>query len=163
MKLFRRFLRKFYTKHYIHSEIKRTQAEYNKKRVTKGLSKDDRHYLEHNFSDDMRELDEWLEGIENQEMLKKAKKMDIELSDFPYPHFDEDDSYQIKNSHYYIGHFGERLLRFETRQLLRKAISEKAPAYKKEKRENIELFIKGILMLSAFMGTATGLISAIKH
>ena len=89
--------------------------------------------------------------------------MDIELDDFLYPPFDESYPCDTKNSHYYYGMFGDRLLRYETCKALSKAIREKAPTYRKERREWFELWIKAGLLLVAIIGTATGFVSAIKH
>ena len=85
--------------------------------------------------------------------------MDISLDDFPYPAFDKDDPHEIPNSHYYYGDFGEKLLGHESRSNLRNAMRERAPAYRKERREYVELWIKGAAAIIGLLGAATGFIA----
>jgi hypothetical protein len=101
------------------------------------------------------EWTDWAREIEDAELVAEAAKMDIRLDDMPPPYSEDEE----RRSHYEIGNFGNRLLHNETRLALRTQIRELGPAFRKEKRESIELHIKIATGLTGLLGTATGLVA----
>ena len=113
------------------------------------------------FGYQIHEWAEWLEEMEDAELVAKARSMDIELDDLPIPPADssEDDGL---DPHYEAGNFGNRLLRQESYRALKKAMRERALAYRKEQRERVDLWLKVCTILTGLVGATTGLVALLK-
>jgi hypothetical protein len=106
---------------------------------------------------------EWLDElreIDDQRLVAKAAKMDIDLDDIPFPPL-KGMQRPSQPSHYELGTFGNRYLTHETRKIIKAKMREKAPAYRKERRERWELIVKAIPLVTGLIGTAIGLLSAL--
>jgi hypothetical protein len=115
------------------------------------------------FDAEMTEWRHWLLELEDAELVMKARKMDIELDDIPVPAYPEDEiPNYVYGIHYEIGEFGNCHLRMESRSALRKNIREKASAYRKERREWIDLLLKAGTILIGLIGATTGLVALLK-
>jgi hypothetical protein len=141
--------------------MKRAELEHRDK-LKAVKSSADRQELEafHNF--DMRDLDDWLTSIEDKELIKKATRMDLSLDDIPTPDCAPDEV----PGHWDSGESGTRLLYSDTRRALQKAIRERAPAYRKERREIQEFYLKVVLGVATATtgvgGTLIGIIAFLK-
>ena len=111
------------------------------------------------------ELNEWLEWkrrIEDKELIANAKKMGVFLDDIPIPPTEDerDDGY------YNLGDFGSDILRHEVRIVLEKKKREREPFYKKERREEMDFYIKSltaiITAIAGLTGAAIGLFTVLK-
>jgi hypothetical protein len=111
-------------------------------------------------SAEIREWEDWLAEIEDTAVVSRAKKMDIDLDDLPIP-ADEGNSNRVP-SHYETSPFGNDILRFESRQALRKAMRERSPAYRKEQRETWDLLLKGVALAIGLVGATSGLVALLK-
>jgi hypothetical protein len=123
----------------------------------------DRQELEASHNFDVRHLGEWLISIEDKELIKKATRMDLSLDDIP---MSEEDRADERPGHWDTGDTRTRFLYSDTRRALRKAIRERAPAYRKERREMQEFYLKFVLGVGGVMtgigGTIIGIISVLK-
>jgi hypothetical protein len=139
----------------------RTEIEHREK-LKAAKSRDDRQELEafHNF--DMRELDDWLTSIEDDELIAKTARMDLSLDDISEPEGGPDDI----PGHWHTSESGTRILYIDSRRELRKAVRERAPAYRKERREIYDFYLKVIIgiggMITGIGGTLIGIISILK-
>jgi hypothetical protein len=109
------------------------------------------------------EWEEWLTEMEDKELIRRAKKMDVYLDDIPFPKPDETagrNSAYIRPSHYEPGRYGNELLHYDSRAALIKAMRERFPAYRKEQRERLQLWINLVAVLTGLVGTATALVVA---
>ena len=61
-----------------------------------------------------------------------------------------------------IGSFGNHLLQIEFRGLLTKAIREREPVYRKERREQVEMIVKVITAVTGLAGTLIGLFATFR-
>jgi hypothetical protein len=163
MKLFDRFLRWYSPKLYIQRSLARGRRENEKKLAASGLTGQERYDYDCSLHQDLHEWYEWQTVVEDEEMIKKARKIDILMDDFPIPHLANDDFRSRNPSHYDQNDFGDRILRDESRTILRKAMRERMPAYRKERREYWELWLKAGALVMGLLGTATGFIVALKH
>lgn len=163
MNIYNKFLRIFFLKDYIQNCITKEKLLHEKKLKSKALTTQERHDLEQNFRISIQEWEEYRDCINDAEMVKKAKKMDIELEDFEYPDFHENNSHAIRHSHYYYSEFWYKILFNKTRQELRKEMKERLPSYRKERKEAWDIWIKFAFLLIALIGSATGLISTINQ
>jgi hypothetical protein len=73
-------LRKWLPKRYIKRRVTRAQIEYRERRAIL-KSSDDRQELRAHFDFETRYLYSWLESIQDDELLKKAAKMDVSLDE----------------------------------------------------------------------------------
>jgi len=109
---------------------------------------------------------EWLDSIreiEDTELVSRAAKMDVYIDEIPLP----PPAYEGDSPrHYETGSFGNRYLHDETRSSLLAKTRERLPAYRKERREVVELYIKvatlAITGVTGLLGAATGLVALIK-
>jgi hypothetical protein len=124
-------------------------------------SRDDRRELEALHDIDIRELDVWLTSIEDDELIAKAARMDLSLDDIPEPDCGPDETPE-----HWIDDFGSGILCIDSRRALQKAIRERAPAYRKERREMQEFYLKLVLgvggVITGIGGTIIGIISMLK-
>jgi hypothetical protein len=100
--------------------------------------------------------------MEDAKLLGKAKMMDIELDDLPRPPAEALDEIDALGPHYDLGTFGNRFFRAESRAALRRAIRERSPAFRKEQRERIDLWLKGGTIIIGLIGATTGLVAVLK-
>lgn len=113
------------------------------------------------------EWESWLAEIEDAKLVRRASRMDIYLDDIPVPADEEDRaSWEPQDRHYRFSDFANLILVPECRSALKKAMRERAPAYRKERREVWELWIKigtlAVAALTGLIGTAIGLVSLLK-
>ena len=104
---------------------------------------------------DRYEYYEWQREIDDKALLKRAAKIGV------YPDeiiFQLTEDMRNMGRYHYNRTFGNELLRDEFRQPFVKAIREREPLYRKEKREQIELIVKVIAALTAAI---TGIIGAL--
>jgi hypothetical protein len=90
------------------------------------------------LQDDRYEFHLWQTEIEDKTLIKKAAKIGVYLDEIVFP--DTEDHNNVGRYHR-IGDFGSELLRNEFRGPLVKAIREREPAYRKEQREQVEIYI----------------------
>jgi hypothetical protein len=152
-------LRKWFPKRYCLMMLKRTETKNKEKlRAAQGLSLLDRRNLRAELDSDIWEWQDWLREIEDAQIVAQAPKMDVFLDEIPVPVArDARDS-----GHYTIGSFGNRHLRQESREALVTKIRERGPAYRRERREVIELWIKAGTVTVGILGAATGLVAFLK-
>jgi len=76
-----------------------------------------------------------------------------------------EDKPDIRNyaPYYRSGDFGHELFRHEFRQALIKAVREREPIYRKERREIIDLWVKRIAAIIGILGAAIGLFTVIRR
>jgi len=141
--------------------MSRAQIEHREK-LKEAKSRNDRREIDAFYEGDMRELALWLANIEDKELLQTAVRMDLSLDDFPIPDCPPDEV----PGHWYTDDFGGDALHHETRRALQKAVRERAPAYRKERREIHELYLKVFLQivtaLTGIGGTIIGIIAILK-
>ena len=163
MTLFDWILRRISPKRYIMRGIKRDTKRHEENLKDATLSQSQKqNVIDEFYQCTMREWNEWLLSIEQAEMIARAKKMDVFLEDIPLPEFDESDMHAIRNSHYYYGMFGERLLCAESHKLLREAVKERRPIYRQECHARYQLWINFGLLLAGLLGAATGLATVLR-
>lgn len=163
MNLYNQMLRRVSPKRYILRGMKRDAKQNREKLNNPKLTHSQKNELLDEFHQvTMREWNEWLLSIEEAEMIARAKKMDVFLEDIPLPEFDEGDMHAIRNSHYYYGTFGERMLHHESRAKLRKAMHLRLPSYRQERHAIYQLWINAGLLIVGLLGAATGLATVIK-
>jgi len=165
-----RFLRRYFTKRYIRGKLSNLKEAHVARLKAVGISAAERDTLAEDFRWDQREYQEWLNEIESEELISKAKKMDVYLAAIPVP--DDPDEAQLdtgerkSQSHFEHGAFGSRYLRVESHNLLLAATRERMPTYRKERREVLELWLKVILMaltaITGVVGAITGLVALSK-
>jgi hypothetical protein len=160
MRAIERLFRWWSPKRYCIWKLARLRREHKKKmNAARSLSTLERTNLDAELSSGMWELEEWLTEIEDTELVRKARKMDVYLEDIPIPVIEEDGPWQPHDRHYRIGGFGNELLDPACRDALVKAIRERYPTYRKERREVWELWIKGVTIVIGLIGAATGLVA----
>jgi len=106
---------------------------------------------------------DWLGEMEDKELARRAKKMDVYLIDIPLPKpavEDRDDPAYRAPSHFELGPYGNERLYSDSRAALTKAMHERFPAYRKERREILQLWINLIAVLTGLVGAATALVLA---
>ena len=117
-----------------------------------GLSAQDRHDLRRKLDDDIWEWREWLCEIQDKELVAKALRMDVYLDEIPVPSPVDG----LNKKHFTLGTFGNELLQHESREALVKKTREQLPAYRKERREIVELYMKAGTVIVGILGAATG-------
>jgi hypothetical protein len=107
------------------------------------------------LENDRQEFYEWRMEINDRALLKRAAKIGVYPDEITFPQIDEG---RNVGRYHYSASFGNELLRDEFRQPFTKAIREREPIYRKERREQIELIVKIITALTA---AATGILGAL--
>jgi hypothetical protein len=159
--IYDRALRRWRPKKYIHMMMRRREIEHREKLKT--VSSADRQELEVYYNFEMSDLDDWLTSIQDEELIEKATQMDLSLDDIPMPDCAPDE----RPSHWDKAqmNFGTRVLYSDTRRALQMAIRERAPAYRKERREVREFYLKLVLGLGSAAtgvgGTIIGIIASL--
>jgi hypothetical protein len=160
--IYDRALRRWFPKRYIRMMMTRLTLEYHEKRKA-AKSKDDRWEIERDHDFAMEEWDDWLRSIDDRELVNKAARMDLSLDDFLIP---ESNRVEPKFGHWYESKFGSRILERDSRRALQKAIRERVPTYRKERRELYEFYLKIIFgvgtAITGIGGTIIGIISILK-
>lgn len=155
--LYAKFMRAWFPGRYAKQGLRRVEATYRKELSV--APPDKRAELKNRLQWEAWEWIDWVRELEESELVAKAAKMDIHLDDMPPPYSEADE----RNSHYEIGNFGNRLLHHETRNALRAKTQERGPAYRKERRETVELYVKILTALTGLGGVAIGLIAFLKR
>lgn len=109
--------------------------------------------------EDRHEFEEWQREIDDKLLAKRAGKIGIYLDEIEFTSVEDERNYGL---YYYSGMFGNELFRNEFRKPLLKAVREREPIYRKEKREQVEIYIKLIAALTGILGTAIGVIAIIR-
>jgi hypothetical protein len=118
----------------------------------------ERSNLERRLHNELWEWIEWLNCIEDKELIRKAKRIDVDLYDISFPEPD-----QFQNSGIWkINQFGQEVLYDESRKAIKKAIRERMPIYSKEQRELVDLWVKVATLFIAAMGAIMGVVSVLK-
>jgi hypothetical protein len=159
MKVIDGLMRSWFPRQYCIWGRRRTENENRLQMESAGnLSSDERYRLRQNLGYSLWEWDDWLREIDDNRLVTMAAKMDIDLDDIPLPPQEPGE----RPSHYELGNWGSRFLAHETRKALKAKMREKAPAYRKERREMWDLLIKAVPFITGLLGTAIGLIATIK-
>ena len=165
MKLFDVALRNWSPKRYFYWRLKQ-QEDANKARLKaeRSLPPIELQNLKAELD---HELWDWINAvreIEDKELVREALKMDIYLDQIPRPSASY--PYDDPSGYYTFAGTGCRLLRDETRTELVARIRERTPAYRKERKEVIELYIKIaatlVTLITGLLGAATGLVALLK-
>lgn len=156
MSPYAKFMRRWFPKRYAVQGLR--QAEQSHGEQLKAALPDKRADLKNQQAWELWEWIDWVREIEDAELVTKAAKMDIHLDDMPAPYSEDEE----RRSHYEIGNFGNRLLNHETRTALRAKTQERGPAYRKERRETIELYTKMLTGLTGLGGVVIGLIALLR-
>lgn len=151
-----KFMRRWFPKTYARSGRQRAERAYRE--PLRGLPGERRREMKNQLTWEIQEWSDLLAEIEDAELVAKAAKMDIRLDEIPAP-FSESEN---RRSHYEVSNFGYRLVCYETRNVLRNQIRDREPAFRKERRELVELYIKIIVALTGLLGGATGLVALLK-
>ena len=154
--LYVKFMRKWFPKSYARQGWRRAEEAFLEQ--IKVSIPDKRSETKGQLSWELWEWTDLIREIEDAELVAKAAKMDIHLDDMPPPYSEDEE----RRSHYELGNFGNRLLNHETRVALRAKTQERGTAYRKERREAIELYIKILTALTGLGGVAIGLIAVLK-
>lgn len=129
-----------------------------------------RRYIRAIFGDRL-DLEEWevvLRSIEDKRLLKKAHRMDLSLDDLPLPEYihDPDSPYEISGYWVCYKPLALRLLEHDTHRALLKIMRDRAPVYRKERREIQEFYLKLVLGIGSAItgigGTFIGIIALLK-
>jgi hypothetical protein len=150
-------LRRWFPKKYLRRMQRRTRAEYRQKCET-AKSPNDRREIEYNFDQDMENWRLWRQSIDDDELVAKAARMDLSLYDVPLPQIDG----KTITGHWNQDDPRADVLYRESRRALEKAMRERAPSYRKERREIYEIYSKIVLGMSGLGGTIIGIISILK-
>ena len=157
-----RALRRWFPKRYVRKLMRRAEIDHEDQ-LSAVKSRADRQELEASHNFEMRHLSEWLTSIEDKELIKKATRLDLSLDDIPMLEEGRDGE---GPGHWDTGDTRTRFLYSDTRRALQKAIRERAPAYRKERREKQEFYLKPVLGVGGVMtgigGTIIGIISVPK-
>lgn len=157
---FQSLARRWFPKQYVTVMLARAeQRARDGLKAAKALSATERRNLRDELEQDVWEYREWLCEIEDKELVTKALRMDIYLDELPIPSPIEG----MNKSHYTFGTFGNELLHSKSRQALVKKVREKSPAYRKERREIIEVYIKAGTVIVGIIGAATGLFAVLRR
>ena len=141
--------------------LSRAKRERSKKlKAARSLPKLERQNLIARLEHDVYEWADWLREMEDRKLVRRAAKMDVYLDDIPFPKLDEEGSASLRPSHYELGPYGNELLHNDTRTALEKAMREQFPAYRKERRDILQLWINLIAVLIGLVGAATALVVA---
>jgi hypothetical protein len=124
-------------------------------RAAQSLPALERQNLAGQLNTEFSEWIEWLDSIEDRELIKKAKRIDVDLDAIPLP---EPDEFQ-RPGLWEMSAFGFEVLYPECRQEIKKAVRERMPVYRKEQREVVQFY--WTLFIGA-MGTIIALAAVLK-
>jgi hypothetical protein len=153
-------MRRWFPRQYCIRGRRGTERENKLKlKAAEHLSANDRWNLKQQLELDLWEWDDWLTEMDDERLVAKAAKMDIDLDDIPLPPSEEPER---RPSHYVLTNYGNRCLHFQTRKALKARMRDRAPSYRRERREFWDLIVKAIPFVTGLIGTAIGLVAAIK-
>jgi hypothetical protein len=158
MKIYDKFLRLMSPKAYIRRAIRRATEDHHK-RMRLPMSSLERANANARHSFEMQEWYDWLRSIEDDEIVRTAQRMDIALDDFPkrYTQDDDEPDYCCCDS------LGNRYLKPETRSAIQKAMRERASAYRKERRETVDLYVRLIVAITGLAGALIGILAFLRN
>jgi hypothetical protein len=159
--------RRWSPKRYCRWMLARARREREKKlKAARSLPASERANLADQLDHDIFELEQWLTEMEDEELVGRARSMDVYLDDIPIPKPQDEQDEQLRsrglNPHYYMGSYWNELLHPDCRAALTKAIRERYPAYRKERREKWDIGIRVAAALTGLIGAATGLVALLK-
>lgn len=149
--------RYFHPRSYVRAQMARIEREIQNlqaKRWTGAMTEEQRLSVGR-LENDRYEYYEWQREIDDKALLKRAAKIGVYPDEITFP---QTEDMRNMGRYHYSGTFGNELLRDEFRQPFVKAIREREPLYRKERREQIELTVKVITALTAAI---TGIIGAL--
>jgi hypothetical protein len=157
--IFNRLQRRWFPKRYATKKL-REQEEANQRKIKAAgsLTRIEKSNLESELNLDLFDWIDWIRVIEDQELISRAQKMYIYLDDIP-PSPSEDKISDDGPHHTYSS--GHRLLRPASRAALPAKVRERTPAFNKERREVLELWIKAGTLLAGLIGMLTGLVAVL--
>jgi hypothetical protein len=127
------------------------------------MTEDQRAEQESRVHNELDELFQWQLTFDDKALVNKADKVGVYLDEVICNYVSDQGNI---GRYYRIGAFGDKLLRDEFREALLKAVREREPAYRKERREQIELYVKIatviVTTLTGLLGAATGLVALLK-
>jgi len=139
-----------------------TRREINAKlREAQGLSRVEQRNLRDELNLDVFEWEAWLQEMEDQDTVKTANKMGIHLDDIPSAKSEDDRDEDDRYRHYEIASWNNRVLRPESRRALLAKMRERAPLYRKERREIVEVYIKAAAAVVGVIGAMTGFVAVL--
>lgn len=169
MRLLYKVWRSWFPKSYIKRGLARSKREWKKKlEAAEPLTALERHNLDEARYHDLYEWDCWLTEIEDADLVRRARRMDVHLEDIPIPDIEPDtEQWQPPDHHWKYTSYQNIILRRECRSALRKGMRERAPNYRRERREVWELWIKAgtlaVTILTGLIGALIGLVSLLKR
>lgn len=138
--------------------MERDRKIYDKK-LKAAQSNEERINLQSEFVQcTLGEWQEWLTNIDDKELINRARKADVYLDDIPHAEHDEQDMHSLKNSHYYVGSFGDMLLDPTVKKSLTQTYRKRHPEYRKECKEIIGIWVQIGGAFTGILGALTGLI-----
>ena len=109
--------------------------------------------LYNKLSSQREEWNDWLREIESQKLEARGRKIGVFVEDIPLPYG--------KHSHYSQSSLGNQYLSGDSLLTFRKLVRERAPQYRKERREVWTLVIQVVTAIAGLVGIVTGLVSAL--
>ena len=155
MSLYDKFLRKCFKRTYDTRGLRRAEKEWVDK--MKAVPYEDRERAAFDMQSDIVGWQDWLREIDDERLVKTAAKMDVFLDNIDPP-FSESER---RRSHYEIGTFGNSYLNYEVRKTFRQMVRDRGAAYRKEKRETFELWVKIVTAAVGLIGPATGFLAVL--
>lgn len=158
MNAFLKLWRYLHPRSYVRMQIARIERRLRNTRPNFGASLvtiDEQRKNTEQLKSDRHEFYEWQLEIYDKALFKRAAKIGVYPDEITFP--DTKDGRNIGRYHF-SGTFGNELLRHEFREPFVRAIREREPLYRKERREQIELVVKIIAALTAAI---TGIIGAL--
>jgi hypothetical protein len=166
MRTIERVMRWWSPKWYCRSMLGRAKREREEKlKAAKSLAAVERTNLADRFDSDIFEWEAWLTEFEDTELVKRGRAMDVYLDDIPFPEREQEkeDWYRHPHDrHYVFDPFWNEVLHPDCRVALNKAIRERFPTYRKERREIRQLWITAGTVVTGLIGAATGLFAVLK-
>jgi hypothetical protein len=156
-------LQRWFPKRYIRMMMTRETLQHREK-VQAAKSREDRRGLEASHDWDMRSWKEWLINIEDHELVTRAARMDLSLDDIPVPAASDPNE---RPGHWLETSLPETpVLHWESRRALQKTIRERAPAFRKERREIADFYLKLVLgiggVITGIGRTIIGIVAVLK-
>jgi hypothetical protein len=156
MNVFLKTWRRLHRESHVRMQIACTERKlHDLHTVRMGVATAEQRERARRLEGDRHEYCEWQLEIEDKALLKRAAKIGVYPDEVVFPETKDD---RNMGRYHYSGTFGNELLRDEFRQPFVKAIREREPLYRKERREQIELTVKVIAALTAAI---TGIIGAL--
>ncbi len=107
-----------------------------------------------------QDFEEWLTEIDDDQLVARAAKMDLDLDDILCG--GDETAHNQVDAHRVVTPFGHCVLGYDIRRALRKAIRDRLPAYRKERREFWDFVLKGIAVVIGLIGGISGLVAVLK-